>query len=190
MPLIWLFNFRLWNIQTRKLRCNESILASTFAERSYIRLKYQLVINMISRIFSYIPLEMAVPPMLIWVRCVEFTRKCDFSGFEFRRLLVNHLNKVFYIFCKSDNMLFKFMLVEWRILPSAWLLISRSGKHWIKSHRSTLNSNVPSMKPCGTPKIISDLELYVQLNFILCFLLVKYGCNSSKERISTHNHEF
>ena len=87
-------------------------------------------------------------------------------------------------------MLFKFMLVEWRILPSAWLLISRSGKHWIKSHRSTLNSNVPSMKPCGTPKIISDLELYVQLNFILCFLLVKYGCNSSKERISTHNHEF
>ena len=187
---MWLLNFRLWNIQTRKLRCNGSILTDIFVERSYIGLKCHLVINVISRRFSHLLLEIVVTPMLIWVCCVEFITKCDFSRFAFRRLSVNHLNKIFDIFYRSYNMLFKFMLVEWRILPSAWLLISRSGKHWIKSHRSTLNSNVPSMKPCGTPKIISDLELYVQLNFILCFLLVKYGCNSSKERISTHNHEF
>ena len=33
----------------------------------------------------------AIPPMLIWVFCVEFVRRCDFSGFASRR--VNHFSK-------------------------------------------------------------------------------------------------
>ena len=48
-----------------------------------------------------------------------------------------------------------------------------------------LSNNGPSMEPYGTPKRISDHELYVQFNFNLCFRLVKYECNSFKEGIST-----
>ena len=55
-----------------------------------------------------------------------------------------------------------------------------------------LNSNGPSMEPCGTPKIISGHELYVPFNFTLYFGLVKYECNSFKERKKgylPHKHE-
>ena len=38
-----------------------------------------------------------------------------------------------------------------------------------------LSNNGPSMEPYGTPKRISDHELYVQFNFNLCFRLVKYA---------------
>ena len=48
-----------------------------------------------------------------------------------------------------------------------------------------LNSTGPSMEPWGTPKIISDHEMYVPFNFTLCFCLVKYHCNSFKEGIFT-----
>ena len=77
------------------------------------------------------------------------------------------------------------MLVESEVLSSAELVISRSGKNWNKSHRNMLHSSGPSMEPCGTPKIISDHELYVPFNFTLCFRLVNYECNSFKEGIST-----
>ena len=77
------------------------------------------------------------------------------------------------------------MLDEWGLLSSAELAISRSEKNRNKSHRNMLNSNGPSMDPCGTPRIISDHELYVPFNFTLCFHLVKYECNSFKEGIST-----
>ena len=135
--------------------------------------------------FSHLLLEMAIPYMLIWISCAEFVRKWDFSGFGFRRLSVNHLNKVSDIFSRSCNTLFKFMLVEWGVLLSASLVISRSGKNWKKSHKNMLNSNGPSMDPCGTPKIISDHKLHVSFNFTLCFHLVKCECNSFKEEIST-----
>ena len=52
----------------------------------------------IPRSFSHLLLEMAIPPMLIWISCADFVRRCDFSWFAFRRLLVNYLNKVFDIF--------------------------------------------------------------------------------------------
>ena len=62
--------------------------------------------------FSHLLLEMGIPPMVIGISCVEFVRRCYFSGFAFRRLSVNDLNKVFDIFSISCNTLFKFMLVE------------------------------------------------------------------------------
>ena len=58
-------------------------------------------------------------------------------------------------------------------------------KNWNKSHGNLINSNGPTMEPCGTPKIISDHELYVPFSFTLCFHLVKYENNSFKEGIST-----
>ena len=48
-----------------------------------------------------------------------------------------------------------------------------------------LNNNSPSINPFGTPKRISDHELYVPFNFTLCFRLVQYECNSFREGIST-----
>ena len=68
-----------------------------------------LLSKWIPRSFSHLLLEMAIPRMLIQISCVEFVR-CDFSGFSFRRLSVNHLNKVLEIFSRSCNTLFKFML--------------------------------------------------------------------------------
>ena len=97
---------------------------------------------------------------------------------------MNHLNKVFDFFSRSCNTLFKFIVVEWALLSSAELIMSRLGKNWSKSHRNMLNSNSPTIEPCGTPKIIYH-ELYVTSNFNLCLLLVKYECNSFKEWIST-----
>ena len=77
------------------------------------------------------------------------------------------------------------MLVEWGVLSSMYLVISRSGKNWNKLHRNMLNSDGPSMEPCRTPKIISNHKLCVPFNFTLCFHLVKYECNSFKEGIFT-----
>ena len=39
--------------------------------------------------------------------CIEFVRRCDFSGFAFRRLSVNDLNNIFEIFSRSCNTLFR-----------------------------------------------------------------------------------
>ena len=103
-------------------------------------------------------------PNVIWISCVEFVRRCDFSGFAFRRLLLNYLNKVPDIFSRWCNTLFKFMWVEWGML-----VISRSWKNWNKSHRNMLNSIGPSMELCGTAKIISNHDLFMTFNFSLCF---------------------
>ena len=83
----------------------------------------------IPRSFSHLLLEMAIPPILIWLSCVEFVRRCEFSGFAFRRLSAKHLNEVFDSFSKSCNTLFKFLLVEWGVLSSGQLAICRSGKN-------------------------------------------------------------
>ena len=57
--------------------------------------------------FSHLLLEMAILPMLTWISCVEFVRRCDLSGFAFRRLSVNYLNKVFATFsCMIKNTIF------------------------------------------------------------------------------------
>ena len=56
--------------------------------------------------FPHLLSEMAIPPVLIWISCSGFVRRCDFSGFSFRRLLVNHLNKIFDICYRSCNTLF------------------------------------------------------------------------------------
>ena len=72
----------------------------------------------IPRSFSHLLLEIAISPMLILISCVEFVR-CDFSGYAFRRLSINHLNKVFKVFSRSCNTLLKFMLDEWGVLSSA-----------------------------------------------------------------------
>ena len=77
------------------------------------------------------------------------------------------------------------MLVEWRLLLSVQLVMSRSGENWNKSHRKMLNSNGPNMEPYGTPKLISDHKLYVPFSFTLCFRLVKYECNSFKDSVYT-----
>ena len=61
------------------------------------------------RIHTYLLLEMAIhSPILIRISCAEFVR-CHFSG------------SVFWvdIYSRSCNTLFKFMLVEWEVLPSA-----------------------------------------------------------------------
>ena len=73
----------------------------------------------IPRSFSHLLLEISISPMLILISCAEYVRRCDFSGFSFRRLSVNHLNKVSEIFPRSCNTLFKFMLDEWGVLSSA-----------------------------------------------------------------------
>ena len=118
--------------------------------------------------------------------CSVRKRRCDFFVFAFRRSSVNHLNKVFEIFSRLSNTLFKFILDEWGVLSSASFAISTSGKNWNKSHRNMLSNNGSSMEACGTPKRISDHELYVPFNITLCFRLVKYECNSFREGISTH----
>ena len=85
----------------------------------------------IPRSFSDLLFDMAIPPMLIGISFTEFVRRCDFSGFTFRRFSVKHLNKVFDFFSRSCNTLLKFMLVEWGLLSSALLVISRSEKNGI-----------------------------------------------------------
>ena len=65
------------------------------------------------------------------------------------------------------------MLDERGVLASLQFAISISGKNWNKLHRNMLNNNVASMEPYGTPKIISDHELYVPFNFTLSFRLIK-----------------
>ena len=52
-----------------------------------------------------------------------------------------------------------------------------------------LNSNGPIMEPCGTPKIISDHELYVPFNFTLCFRLVKKESVVLKKGYLSNKHE-
>ena len=99
---------------------------------------------------------------LCWVR-----KKMCFSGFAFRRLSVNDLNKVFEIFSRSCNTLLKFMLDKWGMLSSVQFAISTSELNWEFQTR------------------ISDHELYVPFNFTLSFRLVKYECNSFIEGIST-----
>ena len=136
MQFIW-FNLRLWNIQTtgaqenwdamkalrrRSFICSNfkeyAILAKAFSfwlvllERDLTRgSNVSFLSKWIPRSFSHLLLEMAILPMLIWISCVEFVRRCDFSGFAFRKLAVNHLNKVFEFFSRSCNTLFKF--VRW-----------------------------------------------------------------------------
>ena len=99
-----------------------------------------LLLIPIRRSYSHLPLEMAITSILTRISCVEFERRCDFSEFAFRRLSVNdlnksvnhlnksvndlnesvnHLNKIFDIFSRSCNTLFKFILVEWGVLSSA-----------------------------------------------------------------------
>ena len=129
------------------------------------------------RSFSHWLLGMTISPILILLSCPELLKRCDFSGFTFRRVSVNYLNKVFVNFSRSCNTLFKVMLVEWGVLSSAWLVISRSRESWNKSHKNMLNSTGLSMEPCGIPKIISNHELYVPFSFTLCHVLVRYKCN-------------
>ena len=59
---------------------------------------FSLWLKWIPRSFLHLLLEMAISPILILSSRVEFLRRCGFSGFAFRRLSVNHLNKVFEIF--------------------------------------------------------------------------------------------
>ena len=120
----------------------------------------------ILRSFSNLLLEMAIPP-----------RRCDFSGFAFRRLSVNHLKKILDIFSRSRNSLFKLTLVEWGVLTSAWLVISRSRKNLNKLYRNMLNNYGPSMDAWLTLKIISGHEMCVSFNSTFCFCLIKCECN-------------
>ena len=98
---------------------------------------------------------------------------CDFFGFVFRRLSVNHLNKVLEIFPRSSNTLNKFMLDgKWVVVSSASFSISTSGKNWVVSHGNMLNSNGPSMEPRGTPKRISDHDMSCTCHSISLFASV------------------
>ena len=108
---------------------------------------FSLLLILITRSFSHLLLEMAIPPMLIWIYLVVYLRRCDFSGFAFRRFSMKHLKKRFDYLSRLRNTLFKFMLSEWTVLSSGWLAISRLGKNWNKLHRHMLNSNDPSINP-------------------------------------------
>ena len=108
-----------------------------FLQRSYMGLKCQFIIKMDTQklfritagdgnftnvnlnFLCYVRKKMATSPMLIWISCVELVRRCGFARFAFRRLSVNHLNKVFEFFSRSCNTLLKFMLDEWGVLSSA-----------------------------------------------------------------------
>ena len=50
---------------------------------------------------------MVIPPRIYGV---ELVKRCDFSGFAFRRFSVNHLNKVFHSFSRLCSPLLKSML--------------------------------------------------------------------------------
>ena len=52
-----------------------------------------LLWKLITRGFSDLLLEIAVPPKLIWISSYVFVRRWDLSGFAFRRSSVNHLIK-------------------------------------------------------------------------------------------------
>ena len=75
----------------------------------------------ISRSFSHLLLEMTIPSILIWISCVYFVGRCDFSGFTFRRLSMNHQSKVLEIFPRLCNTLFIFLLVEWGLLSPTYM---------------------------------------------------------------------
>ena len=101
----------------------------------------------ISRSFSHLLLEMTIPSILIWISCVYFVGRCDFSGFTFRRLSMNLRVKYlrFFLDCVIPYSYFYQLSGDYYHLST-----------WNKSQKNMLNSNGLSMEPCGNPKIISD----------------------------------
>ena len=91
-------------------------LAGLFAAKSYMGLKYQLVINMNThKFFTFTVGDSHFTNvnlnLLWWVRETMWL-----FWVTFRRIPVNHLNEVFDSFSRSCNTLIKFMLVEWGVL--------------------------------------------------------------------------
>ena len=66
-----------------------------------MELKYQLVINMATQncfTFTVGDGHFTNVNMNLWISCVEFEGRCDFSEFTFRRFSLNHVNKVLALF--------------------------------------------------------------------------------------------
>ena len=52
-----------------------------------------------------------------------------------------------------------------------------------------LNNHGPSIEPCGTLRKIADHELYVPLNFTLCFRLVSMSATVLEKEYLPRKHK-
>ena len=109
--------------------------------------------TLIPRNFSHLLLEMAILLMLIWIYFDVFVRRWDFSGFAFRRFLMNDFTKGFrhprgvlhslaiknIFYDKMNLRLFYFRVTIWSFFGAGSVVFCEV-QNWNKSYWNMLNS--------------------------------------------------